>query len=498
MRTLITPELMLACEGAHFARTGEASVDYMERAARVIADIALARFPEARRVYIACGPGGNGGDGYACARMLHEAGINVALFPAAEARSPDARCNADRAREMNIPFAAGGDPLPAPDMWIDALYGTGLSRAPEGAAQRLIERMNAERARGARILAADIPSGLNGATGRAFSPAVRADVTAALQYEKTGYYLEDGFDHCGEIICADVGFPRSAFPSALPRLMQPRDLRALFAPRPRNLHKGRCGQLLIAAGSFGMAGAAALCARAALRSGAGLVSVACPRSIVPILQALAPCATCVPLPEMDGAIAPEAADVLREALRGKSAAVIGCGLSRRAAPAALRAVLESGVPAVIDADGLNLLSAHPELRALLGARHILTPHPGEAARLLGRPCEDALADAKALAETGATVVLKGAGRVICGGGEVLLSASGGCAMARGGSGDVLSGILGALLAEGSSRTPAQTAAAACEVHGLCGERMQRRYGARAANAADLLEFLPEVFMEYVD
>ena len=276
MRTLITPELMLACEGAHFARTGEASVDYMERAARAIADIALARFPEARRVYIACGPGGNGGDGYACARMLHEAGINVALFPAAEARSPDARRSADRAQEMNIPFAAGGDPLPAPDMWIDALYGTGLSRAPEGAAQRLIERMNAERARGARILAADIPSGLNGTTGRAFSPAVHADVTAALQYEKIGYYLEDGFDHCGEIVCADVGFPRSAFPSMLPRLMQPRDLRALFAPRPRNLHKGRCGQLLIAAGSFGMAGAAALCARAALRSGAGLVSVACP------------------------------------------------------------------------------------------------------------------------------------------------------------------------------------------------------------------------------
>ena len=497
MRTLISPEVMLACERAHFARTGEASIDFMERAARAITDTALARFPAAKTVCVACGPGGNGGDGYACARMLHEAGLNVALFPAAEARSPDARINAERARALGLTFAEAAKAAPAPDIWIDALYGTGLSRAPEGIARALIERMNADHERGAHILAADIPSGLSGASGRAFSPTVRADVTVALQCEKAGYYLEDGFDHCGEIVRADIGFPESAFPDNLPRLLEPGDLRALFTPRPRNLHKGRCGRLLIIAGSLGMAGAAALCARAALRSGVGLASVACPESIVPILQALAPCATCVPLPETNGAIAPEAANIVREALRGKSAAVIGCGLSRRADPSTLRSVLESDVPAVIDADGLNLLAAHPELKALLKARHILTPHPGEAARLLGRPCESALADAKALARTGATVVLKGTGRVICGE-ETLLSASGGCAMARGGSGDVLSGILGALLAEDSSRGFAQTAAAACEIHGLCGEKMQRRYGPRAANAADLIEFLPEVFKEYVD
>ena len=319
-----------------------------------------------------------------------------------------------------------------------------------------------------------------------------------MQFAKPGHVLQDGLDACGELIVRDVGFPAHAFQVAFPQLFEPENLRSLFEPRRRNIHKGSCGHLLIVAGSVGMAGAAAMCAKAALRSGVGLVTVACPEGIVPILQTLAPGAMCVPLPQRDGAAAPEAAEAVRAALDGKTAAVIGPGLSRRAPAALVSAVLESGLPAAIDADALNLIAENPDLKGLLRPHHVLTPHPGEAARLLNCPCGDPLADARSLSSLGATAVLTGASRAIAGGGEILVSASGAGGMARGGSGDVYAGLLGALLAEKSSRTPAESAAAACELHGLAGMRAQARYGARGMYAADLIEFLPEVFMEYVD
>lgn len=500
MRALISPQTMRTCEQKYFQTSGVTSLEMMESAARALTDAILTRYPSARNIFIACGPGGNGGDGYACARMLREAGRSCRAFYSAPASAPDAVANASRAiaSGVSVREASRAERYPAPDLWLDCLYGTGLSRAPEGDAAALIQRMNRDRALGAKLVAADIPSGLNGHSGARYEPCVRADLTVALQLSKYGHYLAHGLDLCGEIAVAPLGFPSAAFPEDLPRLVEPRDLRALFSPRARNIHKGNCGHLLIVAGSVGMAGAAALCARAALRAGAGLVSVACPEGVVPIVQTLAPCAMCVPLPQRGGALSPSALESLQAALRGKDAVVAGCGLSRRAPAEILRAVLECGLPAVIDADALNLLSEHPEYRSLLRPRHLLTPHPGEAARLLGRPCSDPVGDARALQTLGATAVLKGASRVVSGAGKTYLSASGGCGMARGGSGDIFAGLLGALLAEKSDRSYVESAAAACELHGLAGELAQKKYGPRAMNAADLLEFFPEVFARYVD
>ena len=318
-----------------------------------------------------------------------------------------------------------------------------------------------------------------------------------------------------------------------------------------------------------MAGAAALCASAALRSGAGLVTIACARSIVPILQTIVPGAMCIPLAERDGAISAEAVETLRDALRGKSAMVVGCGLSRRAAPEIVETVLGSGLPAVVDADALNLMAEHPEMLRLLRSSHVLTPHPGEARRLFeavsacaptvhGKEnetsapaqCEgnalspqhnqgsvsvaasaqregaaptaspiptqckkgaqaepfdgstgavdallgDPIAAARALHGLGATVLFKGAACVIAGENEVFVSSSGCCGMARGGSGDILAGIMGALLAERSERSPALSAALASELHGRAGELAMAKYGSRAMNARDILEFLPEAFL----
>jgi len=487
MQPLISPQDMLACERNYFETSGVPSINIMENAARALADAALKRWPDARLVYIACGPGGNGGDGYACARMLKAAGRQCRIFVPAPAKSADAIKNARRAAACGIEISEGLPEAGQPDLWIDCIYGTGLTRAPGGISAELIARMNRDKLCGSGLLACDIPSGLNGMTGRAYDPCVQADMTLSFQRAKFGHFLQDGLDMCGEVQLADVGFPDDIFPGNAPCLFAPGDLRSLFVSRKRNIHKGSCGHLLIVAGSVGMAGAAALCAKAALRSGAGLVTIACPAEIIPILQVHAPCAMCMPL-------TPEN---LEKAIAGKTAIAAGPGLTRSADPAILKIILESGLPAVIDADALNIISENPGLKALLNENHVITPHPGEAARLLGYKIEDPIADARALAKLGPAVVLKGASRVICAKDACLISASGGCGMARGGSGDILSGITGALLAEKSSRTPMQSAAAACEIHGLAGALAQAKYGERAMNAADILEFLPEVFKQYV-
>lgn len=503
MLQLISPKEMRQCEARYFESANVPSIEVMERAAEALAETTRVHFPDAHTVFIACGPGGNGGDGYACARLLAKAGLHCAVYASAPAQSADAIVNADRARADGIEIFLSRLPDERPDLWIDCLYGTGLSRAPEGTSAELIRRINYDRSNGTKTIAADIPSGLNGENGKAYDPCVEADLTVTFQFNKYGHFLQDGLDVCGKIIVADVGFPMEFFASAQLSLIQPDDLRMASFQRKRNIHKGSCGHLLIVAGSVGMAGAAVLCAKAALRSGAGLVTIACPESLLPILQIHVPCAMCLPLAEENGAISIRALPKLNRAIIGKSAVAIGPGLSRKAAPEILHAILECNLRAVIDADALNLLAENPPLQSLLRPHHVLTPHPGEAARLLGRPCVDPISDAIALSELGATIVLKGASRVICGSGVSFISASGGCGMARGGSGDVFTGLLGGTLAAPMANADLDTAIAAtvarvCEIHGLAGELAQTAYGRRSMNAADLIEFLPEVFKRYVD
>ena len=488
-------------EKRYFVETGTPSIDLMEQAARALCDALLRRYGAERRVYFACGPGGNGGDGYACARLFRAAGGECALFISEEPATPDAIENHRRALEAGIPVLTPDDAPDAPELWVDALFGTGLSRAPQGVAARLIERMNADRERGGITVAVDIPSGLNGMSGRAFSPCVQADVTVTFQFEKAGLRLGDGLDLCGEIEAVDIGIPQAFFPPDMARLMAPADALGLLPEKRRNAHKNTNGHLLIVAGSKGMAGAAAMCATAALRSGVGLVTVACPESVLNVAQLLAPCAMALPLPERDGAVAPEAVKALRSALAGKHAVACGCGLSRRAAPEVLRLLLCSGLPTLFDADALNLIAESADLRALLRPHHLVTPHPGEAARLLGRAAADPVSDALALRALGCQALLKGATTAIPVGREVWLSMSGGPGMAKGGSGDVLTGLAGGLMAQYAAAVAALTgealarcAAVASELHGLAGQLAQAEKGVRGMCAMDIAEALPRALM----
>lgn len=487
MRKILTPAQMRDVEQRYMAETGTASHVLMERAARQLCNVLTDLYGTERTVYFACGPGGNGGDGYACARMYAQTGGMAFCIELTPPTRGDARMMRESAEDAGVTITEDWRVLPEPDIWVDALYGTGLSRPVTGEAAELIMRMNSD---SSDVISVDIPSGLDGFGGRILGQCVCADITVTFQRAKTGHYLNDGMDVCGDVLIRDIGIPDSFLSEDAAMLLDYGDTKP--RSRRRNTYKGDFGHLLVVAGSFGMAGAAALCAMAAMRTGAGLTTVACPASIVPVIQTLAPCAMCIPLPEKDGAISAEALPIVRDALAGKTCVVTGCGLSRRCDPTIIEEILGCGLPAVIDADALNIISGSDKLKAMLGSGHIITPHPGEARRLLGRDLTDPIADARALHEMGPEAVLKGAASVICSRDKLYVSASGCAGMAKGGSGDVLTGILGGLLAQ---KLPVEIAAfVGPEIHGLAGEIAQGEFGERGMLATDLVEMIPEVLI----
>lgn len=487
MRKLLTPEQMRLTEARYMNETKTPSNVLMERAARELCNILIDLYGSERTVYFACGPGGNGGDGYACAAMYARAGGTAFVIETAPVGRWDTRLMRESAEAAGVTITDDWHALPEPDIWVDAMYGTGLSRPVSGGAADIIERMNSD---SGDVIAVDIPSGLDGLTGRRLGACVCADITVTFQRAKTGHYLNDGLDMCGDILVCDIGIADHFLPVDAAMLVSYDDVKP--APRRRNSHKGDYGHLLITAGSVGMAGAAAMCAMAAMRTGAGLTTVACPASVVPVIQTLAPCAMCLPLPEKDGAISADAVPVLREAFKGKACVAAGSGLSRRCAPEIIEAILTCGLPAVIDADALNIISENEALKGLLNKAHVITPHPGEARRILGRELTHPLADAAAMHMLGPQTVLKGASSVICAGGKTYISASGCPGMAKGGSGDALTGMIGALIAQ--KLTPEVAAFVGSQLHGLAGEAAEDEFGERGMLATDLIEMITEVLI----
>jgi len=497
MRIVLTPAQMYALEKDHFD-SGMPTLYAMENAASAFVDelIHFCGPLEGKRIIVACGSGNNGGDGYAIARLAHENGAIVTLLPMSpvDRLRGDALINARRAiDELKLSCITPDDLrlLYSPDVWVDALFGIGLNRPMPHEYRRLVQMIAQHRSKGSIVASVDVPSGLNAETGRIEGFAVHADLTVTFQYAKVGHFLLDGMDCTGKLVVRDIEM-QSFLPDRPAYLIEPSDPEEAFPRRRRNSHKGTYGHLLVVAGSFGMTGAAMYAAHAALRSGAGLVTIACPRSIVPMLQTLIPAAMCIPLPESDGAVSAEALPVLEAAFHGKSAVVVGPGLSTRAASCIIRAVLESDLPAVVDADALNLIALHTELRSLLRPHHVITPHPGEARRLCPDCTGDPLRDAERLAQLNAVVLLKGAASVIRRE-NTFISASGSPGMAVGGSGDVLSGVIGALLAGGTA--PETAAWAGSELHGRCGELAEKKLPAASMNPSDLIAELPSAIAE---
>lgn len=463
----------------------------MERAGAAGLALMCERFPRARRISVVCGPGNNGGDGYVLARLARQAGLAVEVMNPVSAppAAGDAAGAHARWREAGGSLAAL-DPaaLIASDVVVDALFGTGLQRPLEAVWRTAVETMNAA---GVPILSLDIPSGLQADTGTILGVAARAQLTLSFIGLKPGLFTASGREQCGIILLDDLGVPPTAFeglPPAARRLVR-HNLRGWLAVRPRHAHKGEAGAVLIIGGQPGMPGAVRLAGEAAYRSGAGLVTVATHPSHAAIIGATRP--------ELiaHGLDAPG----LMELLPRARALAIGPGLGQGAWGQSLwQAALTAQRPMVVDADALSLLAAQSQSRP----DWVLTPHPGEAARLLATSIAavqaDRLAAVRAIAARyGGVCVLKGSGTVVAADGEgpVWLCDRGNPGMASGGTGDVLTGVIAALLAQGLP--PLAAARLGVWAHASAGDRAARA-GERGLLASDLLAPLRALINEIAD
>ena len=478
-RSLYTVAQVRAFDRAAIERYGIDGYVLMQRAAAAAFARLRARWPHARSVTVACGGGNNGGDGYVLARLARAAQFQVHLV------SLDApRSGSDAARACADWIAAGGAvlgvdaPLPDADVLVDAIFGTGLTRAPEGAARHWIETLNTA----ARpLLALDVPSGLDADTGAVSGAAVCAAETVSFVAHKRGLFTGAAADHCGVVTLDDLGIPAAAFAGtkADAMLLDADALRAWLPVRCNNVHKGTFGHVLAIGGDSGMAGAIRLAGEAALRVGAGLVSVATRGAHVTALNAARPE---LMARAVDG---PQELDTM---LDRATVIAVGPGLGQRAWGHALwYSALASGKPTVLDADALNLLARDA---VALPAQCVLTPHPGEAARLLGCDAQTVAADrfaaVRALSRRfSAVAVLKGSGTLIAApDGDVAICPWGNPGMASGGMGDVLTGVIAGLLAQGLDAWHAARAGVA--LHGLAGDAAAR-HGQAGSLAGDLFE-----------
>ncbi len=496
----ITPARMKELETRFMQEYDLPGALMMEHAAQGIVD-AIRRYTDKGTVAFLCGPGNNGGDGYAAARLWHASGGTSMIIEVTDAVRGDALLNRRLARELmpilNIQEYAE---LHLCDVIVDALFGTGLSRAvDDDDIAGLIYKVNHMHDAGKPVIAVDIPSGIDGTTGEVLGTAIRATETVTFHRIKQGLLLGNAPDYAGKITVHPILMPEYADPEYDPEgmtILTPLDLKDRFR-RTQTCHKGDFGRVVLFCGSRGMAGAAALCANAAIRSGAGLTTILCRESLLPILQTLAPGAMCAVLPERGGLLLPEAAAIARSILERADAACIGCGLGQSPdVMPILRLFAQAECPVVWDADALNLLAKTDGLLPLKEA-DVITPHPGEAARLLDCDPEGILEDALAALDRlhdlcGCTVLLKGARSLITDGMETYCNLYASPALAKGGSGDVLAGIITALLAR---RCPEQdegrlhsvdAAAYGALIHGLAGIRAAKLRGENCTLPTDVV------------
>jgi hydroxyethylthiazole kinase-like uncharacterized protein yjeF len=481
----------------------------MENAARGSARIFLEHFDPSPGscAAVICGPGNNGGDGYAMARYLSHAGMRIIVIVLAKAAriTGDALTNVKIIKRMKMDIREAPGPaewrktrgcLADCDYIIDGILGTGLNSDVSGYYSRVIREVNSS---GKPVMSIDIPSGLNADTGKVMGAAIRADLTVTFGFPKLGQMLFPGADLVGRLARIDIGIPYMVAEMVTGQcsMLEPDDFVGLLRDKRRDIHKGDRGHLFILAGSTGKTGAATLAAMGALRAGAGLVTLGIPGSLNSILEAKLTEAMTVPLPETgEGTLSLKAKGEIFRLLEGKDALAIGPGLSTNPETSALvkEIVAGCGLPMVIDADGLNALAGDRRAMKALDDRKILTPHPGEMGRLMGLNAaevqDDRVGAASVFSKTrGCYLVLKGARTLIAGpGGEVYLNPTGNPALSSGGAGDVLTGLISGLLARGWPMIGA--ANAGVYLHGLAADLLAEDMGGAGVLAGDLPDIIP--------
>jgi hydroxyethylthiazole kinase-like uncharacterized protein yjeF len=480
----------------------------MENAGLQIFRVLEALFPKLRdeRIVIVAGKGNNGVDGLVVARHLynHGAAPLVLLLASRGEIGGDAALNLRIADKIGVPIKEGGSlegwkkqrkALQEATIILDAIFGTGLAKPAAGVYAAAIKDING--AKGFK-LAVDLPSGLSADSHDLIGPAVKADFTVTLAAPKIAHVLPPAEEWVGDLLVADIGIPAHLWNDSELKLdlLEMREIYPAFEKRRKDSHKGTYGHLLVVAGSLGKTGAAVMAARAGLVSGAGLVTAGVPASCLPMVARSAVELMTEPLAEtQEKTISREATARVLSLLRGKDALLIGPGLSTNESTCEFIWELLPKVktPVVVDADGLNILALKPELLKRLPRTAILTPHPGEFARLIGLSISDVLAGKLELTPAfarkhGVHLILKGYRTLIADPeGRVFINSTGNPGMATGGTGDVLSGIAASFLMQ--LKDPLLAATAAVYVHGLSGDLAAEKLGERAMVAGDLIRFL---------
>ncbi len=491
---IVLPDEMGRADAYAIETLGIPGIALMENASRHVAAAVAERVEPCERVLVLCGGGNNGGDGLAAARHLAGWGHRVAvrLTRARDAYDGDAATNLAICDALGLDVAVlDGPPRDeAPALIVDALLGTGLSGDVRGLTKAVIEWVGAQQA---PVVAVDIPSGIDGATGAVLGVAINAVETVTFSASKPGHWLHPGAGHRGALRVVDIGMPPSALGHApRRRVLGEGDLAAVRRPRPADAHKGTQGHVYVLGGSTGKSGAIRMCGDAAMRAGAGRVTLGTTPTLA---RALGPVLYETMVEGILDLEADEDGAALAERLAGFDAIAVGPGMPTEPAYGALlEAVLPTlAVPVVIDADGLNHLARRPAIGAGEGAR-VITPHPGEAARLLGTDTgavqRDRLGAAAALHEKyGAVVVLKGAGTIVHAADEVCICPAGNPGMASAGMGDVLTGVITALLGRGLSA--ADAARAGVLWHARAGDVAAARSSQDHLVAGDVIAALAE-------
>jgi NAD(P)H-hydrate epimerase len=504
---IVTAEEMRAIDRATSERFGVPSLTLMENAGGAVAEYVLSHYAAAERIVVFCGKGNNGGDGFVAARRLHERGkkVQVILLANPEDLRGDAAIMLDKLPNPAIVVRSREElqsgrvrPSLDADLYLDAVLGTGFKPPVSGLYADAISLMNASRV---PVIAVDIPSGADADAMHSQSGTIaRADAIVTFTAPRPAHVF--GSLTNGPTVVSDIGSPDAAIVSALQlNVITARDIAQMIAPRPAESNKGSYGHVLVVGGSLGKAGAAAMAGMAALRVGAGLSTVATPKSVLATVAGFHPELMTEPLVETkDGTIAAEAADRIGELAKGKSVLAIGPGISRDPQTAeliqTLVAVLQA--PVVLDADGLNAFEGRSDELNGKGRTLVITPHPGEMARLAGSTVADVQKDRLGVARRFARaheliVVLKGHRTlVVRPDGEAWVNTTGNPGMATGGTGDILTGMVAGMIGQ-NPKQALFAVLAAVHLHGLAGDVMREKVGEHSLVATDLLQGLPEAF-----
>jgi hydroxyethylthiazole kinase-like uncharacterized protein yjeF len=494
---------------------GVPGIVLMENAGRGAAELLVRSFPEACTglVAILAGQGNNGGDGFVIARHLMNWGIQTKVYLLACRDN----CRGDALTNLQIWLNMGGEmaeilykgnfakakkEIAKASLIVDAIFGTGLNSEVKGLFKDIISFINSLPQ---RVMAVDIPSGLDATEGKVLGAAVRANLTTTFGLAKIGQVVEPGIGHVGRLEVVDIGIPSTFIEECdiKAHLTDPEELNlSLLDPRPTQAHKGDYGHLFVLAGSPGKTGATAMICHGALRTGAGLVTLGIPASLNPILETKLTEAMTEPLPDVGtGYLSADASGRILQLLEGKTALALGPGISTRpqVQELLLELIPEIPVPLVIDADGITALASRPEILKGCKGFVVLTPHPGEMARLANIPTEKVQDDRIGVARDFATaynciVCLKGARTVIATpDGEIYINQTGNPGMASGGTGDVLTGMIGGLMAQGLS--PLEATTWGVYLHGLAGDIAERDIGEIPLIAGDIIDYLPDALKE---